>query len=63
MFLDFQNITKFKVEPNARARDRIFLNFLKKYSLICATNFDVIKGNPPTTSCVKCNRMVNIGRI
>ena len=43
--------------------DRIFLNFLKKCSLMCKQFWCNKKGSSPTTFCVKCNRMVNIGRI
>ena len=40
--------------------DRIFLNFLKKCSLMCKQFWCNKKGSSPTTFCVKCNRMVNI---
>ena len=43
--------------------DRIFLNFLKICSLMCKQFWCNKKGSSPTTFCVKCNRMVNIGRI
>ena len=43
--------------------DRIFLNFLKKCSLMCKQFWCNRKGSSPTTFCVKCNRMLNIGCI
>ena len=50
-----------KVAP--KPLDRIFLNFLKKCSLMWKQFWCNKKGSPPTTFCVKCNRMVNIGCI
>ena len=43
--------------------DKIFLNFLKKCSLMCKQFWCNKKGSSPTTFCVKCNRMLNIGCI
>ena len=43
--------------------DIIFLNFLKKWSLMCEQFWCNKKGSSPTSFCVKCNRMVNIGCI
>ena len=43
--------------------DRFFLNFLKKWSLMCKQFWCNKKGSSPATFCVKCNRMVNIGCI
>ena len=50
-----------KVVP--KPLDRIFLNFLKKCSLMCKQFWCNKKGSSPTTFCVKCNRMVNMGCI
>ena len=50
-----------KVAP--KPLHRIFLNFLKKCSLMCKQFLCNKKGSSPTTFCVKCNRMVNIGCI
>ena len=47
-----------KVEP--KPLDRIFLNFLKKCSLMCKQFWWNKKGSSPTTFCVMCNWMVNI---
>ena len=43
--------------------DRIFLNFLKKFSLMCKQFRCNKKGSSPTTFCVKWNWIVNIGCI
>ena len=50
-----------KVAP--KPLDRIFLDFLKKCSLMCKQFWCNKKGSSPTTFCVKCKRMVNIGCI
>ena len=50
-----------KVAP--KPLDRIFLNFLKKCSLMCKQFWCNKKGSSPTTFCVKCHRMINIGCI
>ena len=43
--------------------DRIFLNFLKKCSLMCKQFWCNKKGSSPTTFCVKCSWMLEIGCI
>ena len=56
--LILQNI---KVAP--KPLDRIFLNFLKKCSLMCKQFWCNKKGSLPTTFCVKCSWILEIGCI
>ena len=50
-----------KVAP--KPLDRIFLNFLKKCSLMCKQFWCNKKGSLPTTFCVKCSWILEIGCI
>ena len=56
--LQTQILQNIKVAP--KPLDRIFLNFLKKWSLMCKQFWCNKKGSSPATFCVKCSWILEI---